>query len=405
MDVMDSNSKCLACSANKLIDIFDFGNLPLTDVYLENKQKSERLKPLSLATQLCINCFHFQLAEFHDMSQIYKEYIYNSSVTNGLDRNFAGYASWLSYMAPGSNLSLLDVGSNDGSFALACKNLGMKVTGIEPSVQVAALANKRGINTVCGFLGDALTSKVLENQKFNVISFNNVLANISDPKNFIDLAQKHLADDGVISIQTGYHPHQFINGNFDYIYHEHYSYFTISSMKELAKRCNLSLVAYQFVSTRAGSIRFLLKPIKAAYFEIETPDFDKKFNSLEAFNLLKSNIVWNRDRLTHTLKTLRSKGPIVMYGASHSTGVLTSVLGLEEFIDVIVDDNESKHGLYSPVEKLKVKPSSWLDTAQFEAIIVGAWQHYGVIEKKLLNRGVDKKKIIHPFTQVNSIYT
>ena len=398
---MHGSDKCVACGNNHLTEIFDFGELPITDVYSENKELAERLTPLSLRALLCANCTHMQLAEFHDMTQIYKEYIYNSSVTNGLDRNFAGYASWLSHIISRSDVSLLDIGSNDGSFALACKNLGMKVTGIEPGVEVAALANKRGIKTLCGFLGDVQTSKALENKKFDAISINNVLANIANPKNFLDLAQKYLSEDGIISIQTGYHPQQFVNGNFDYIYHEHYSYFTISSMKELARRCNLSVLSYQFVSTRAGSVRFLLKPIKKEYFDIETPIFDQKFHSDEAFNDLRRAIIWNGERLTNVLSNLRSDGPIVMYGASHSTGILSSTLGLVEYIDVIVDDNEAKHELYSPVEKLSVKPSSWLETQQFGAIIVGAWQHYKVIEKKLLDSGIDKKKIVHPFIQVN----
>ena len=124
-----------------------------------------------------------------------------------------------------------------------------------------------GLHAICGFFNEA-TLKINKNElkkRYDVITFNNVLANISSPQECLRLAKSILKnEDSRIIIQTGYHPKQFSSGLFDYIYHEHYSYFNIKSMEILCKKTGLIVEKSEKLSLRGGSIRFYLKAATTA---------------------------------------------------------------------------------------------------------------------------------------------
>lgn len=389
------SNHCVSCGQKEFLrKVLDFGSLPLTDVYSATKELSLTLPKKSLALNLCSNCSHLQLVTFHEMSEVYTNYIYNSSITVGLNKTFRNYAEYLKLICRKKSPSVLDIGSNDGSFGEAVISLGMEFCGIEPGVELSSIANSRNVKTINGFLEDDSVQREIGNKKFDIITFNNVFANLSDPLQALNLAKQHLTDNGYLVVQTGYHPIQFTKGQFDYIYHEHFSYFTVNSMKKIASRSKMNVVGCHFLSTRAGSARFILQKEEVANFSLEIPPFDLAFSDEKKLKNLKKRINSNNVYIREKILDLDS---LILYGASHSTGILVHVLGLTKKITKIVDDNELKWGLFSPVEKLKVQsPRDILDVGS-AIVVVGAWQHFGDIEKKLIKMGVKKENIIHPF--------
>ena len=155
---------------------------------------------------------------------------------------------------------VLDV-INDGCWA--CAQHGLEAFGIEPAAAVAEGAKKNGRKTINCYFDENTKDKLSKNNypiSYDFITFNNVLANISDPGKSLRLASKLLKNDNsTIVVQTGYHPILFAKGLFDYIYHEHFSYFTISSMSHLCKRVGLKIVNYEINNIRCGTVRFLFK--------------------------------------------------------------------------------------------------------------------------------------------------
>jgi hypothetical protein len=197
-------------------------------------------------------------------------------------------------------------------------------------------------------------------------------------------------DESEVYVQTGYHPMQFSKGLFDYIYHEHYSYFTISSMQKLAKQCNLSVAKMEIVNIRGGSIRFCIKALKDNEEKEEFTNIHERYQTIEDFKSLDALIASSRQRLNEQIEYYKSQGYlIVAFGASHSTGTLIHHFDIIGDIDYLVDENRLKHGRYMPGTKLRVhEPNKVLeDKVQNKAVIVLAWQYYDQIAIKLRKNG------------------
>jgi len=218
-----------------------------------------------------------------------------------------------------------------------------------------------------------------------------VLAKIPSPRRALGLAKSLLKDDdSEIYVQTGYHPTQFSKGLFDYTYHEHYSYFTISSMKRLAQQCNLNVVGAKKLDIRGGSIRFCIKPLGDDQVIEEYEDIFERYKTIEDFKSLDALIKASKLRLNEQVSYYKSKGHLmVAYGASHSTGTLIHHFDIISEVDYLVDENKLKHGRFMPGTNLKVHAPNHIiaDKNQKVMVVILAWQYFDQIAAKLRRNG------------------
>ena len=394
-----SRKICLCCNSANVEEVLKLADSPLTDAYTKSKDLSLEKKKYPLELYLCKNCSHLQLGFQVPPEKSYKEYIYNSKVTPGLSKSFVQYAETLAKRnSKNKKIDLLDIGSNDGSFLEACKNIGFQAIGIEPAKAVANYANELGRKTINAYLDKELKRKLFEKglcTKFDFITFNNVLANINEPIEAIKIAKLLLKDrDSEIVIQTGYHPLQFSKGLFDYIYHEHFSYFNINSMRAICKQVNLKIDKYNISDLRGGSIRFYLK--QDDDIELNKNFNVERFSSKEEIKGLQVLVQASKLHLEDILENYkRSNFKIIGYGASHSTGILAVNLDLIKYLDFLVDENKAKHGLYMPGTSLKVHKTEKLYNSENSVALILAWQYFDLIREKLINNKF-KGKIIRP---------
>jgi len=393
-------TQCLCCSSEEIILIQKYPTSPLTDNYQDTSVQSLSLPFYPLNLYLCRLCGHLQLGHHVSAIQSYQDYKYNSSLTLGLNQSFIDYADELkSYINNENNsekLTLLDVGSNDGSFIAACREKGIKAVGIEPSLNQVNLANKNNRTTLQGYFDQTLTEKLRTSgleETFTCISFNNVFANLPSPYQSLLLAKSLISKDGVIVIQTGYHPIQFTHSLFDYVYHEHYSYFSISSLSTLAKSVGLQLSKYSLSSLRGGTLRAFFKSSKDSISQLKV--YNERFCNERELNglyaLIDSSRLYLQEFLNHAKQQNKK---IIGYGASHSTGILVHTLSLFKYLDYLVDDNKLKHGCYMPGTDLVVKPSDQ-NINSCDVIVILAWQYFDQIRHRLLSLGF-QGEIIKP---------
>ena len=383
--------KCLCCNSAKINKILKLVDSPLTDLYSPSLDISLKKKNYPLDLYYCSECSHLQLGIQVPPEESYTKYLYNSKVTPGLTSSFLEYArSLLSIRKDQRSIDILDVGSNDGSFLEACSSLGFNAIGVEPADAVAKYANKIGRRTINAYFDENLRQLLKESeicQKFDFISFNNVLANINNPLKALQTAKLMMKDsDSRIIIQTGYHPLQFSKGLFDYIYHEHYSYFNINSMKRLCNRSGLKISKYIISELRGGTIRF--------YIEKGCEDKSSINFNLERFSTeieikgLEKLIQVSKTYLKEKLDFYRNKKfKIVGFGASHSTGILVKNFDLENYLEYLVDENQDKFGLYMPGTSLKVYDKNILFNEEKTVVLILAWQYFDLIREKLINSG------------------
>ena len=250
---------CPVCG-NKSTNILPVLNpTPPEDTFTQKKNKLE-IKPLD--TSCCISCGLIFLNTQLDPNLSYSEYLYNSSTTIGLKSHFYKRASGLIdlYKVQPED-TILDLGCNDGSFLLAFKKIGfLNIYGIEPAPEPFLLAKKQNLS-----INNCYFDKKWVDQNTNLnpklITANYMFANIPNPLDFLKQCSRIMTRDTVLSIETGYHPIQFSKNMIDYIYHEHFFYFTIKSLNIMADNCNLNIISVRQNEHKGGSIEVDFKKL------------------------------------------------------------------------------------------------------------------------------------------------
>ena len=387
---ISKSNKCEICGSKSINVALNFNPSPLGDIYLPSHKKhlSKKLYPLNLYN--CVKCGYLSLVEKVNPRLSYTNYIYESKTTVGLLSHYDSYAREICKRLKLSNKDkILDIGSNDGSMLSSFKKNGLFVLGVEPASGIAKIANNHGLKTINGYLDNATRSNILKRYgTFNVITANYVFANILNINSFVENIYKLLSKNGSFVIQTGYHPKQFEKNMFDYVYHEHFSYFSLNTLIFLMSKYKLKLIDVETNSKKGGSIRAIFsknqraKRNKIKIDKVFIYEKKLKINDSKYFVNLEKRLIKLKIKSLNELKKIKKEKKIIVgFGASHSVSTLTHHFELNEFFDYLIDDNKKKHGLYSPGSNLIVRPVKFGKKIP-DYIYVLAWQHQKTILKK-----------------------
>ena len=393
------DTSCRLCGSSKIATVFQLNPTPPEDRFVskEHMHVSQDVYPLDLA--LCEHCGYVHLPYILNPEISYPDYIYVTKVTLGLSNQYQEYAdAILGLVQPAKGSLVVDLGSNDGTMLEAFKRRGMKVLGVEPARAIAKAANEAGIPTIIDFFSDSVTDRIIrEYGKASIVTANYMYANIDDVTSFTKNVAKILAPGGVFVVQTGYHPEQMKINMFDYIYHEHFSYFTLKVMREFFAKCGLELFDVEKTPAKGGSMRTVAqlaggkrstsRSVTEMIREEEAAGMEKP----QTYTRFADNINHWKVEVLRLVRKLKAEGKrIVGYGASHSTTTLTYHFELGEYLEYIVDDNPLKHGMYSPGYHLPVYPAHRLYEDKPDYVIVLAWQYQNPImsnNQAFLERG------------------
>ena len=382
---------CRVCGSDEIETILKLNDTPLEDQFVDelNKQREQKALPLELA--ICKQCGYVHLPYIINPEESYVDYLYKSGVTPGLRLHYDEYAKDIveNYNIEKESL-VVDLGSNDGSMLASFKRQGMNVVGVEPANLIADYANQSGIKTINDYFSNEVVSKIVSGYgKADVITANYMFANIDDIVNFTKSVEALLSEDGVFVVETGYHPEQFNIKMFDYIYHEHFSYFTVGTLSYLFDQCGLKIIDVQKTKPKGGSIRVVtqkqdgLRETLPSVGMIIDSEKESNIYGIEMYREFSNSLQELKADLIELLKSIKDKGQsIVAFGASHSTTTLIYHFELSDYFDYIVDDNKTKHGLYSPGLHIPVFPTDRMYVDRPDYILILAWQHKLSITKK-----------------------
>ncbi|WP_061249361.1 class I SAM-dependent methyltransferase [Leptospira alstonii] len=388
--VLREDKQCRICSG-KITTVIKFEDTPLEDQFVSREQIkfSQSTYPLELA--ICESCGYLHLPHIVSPEISYADYVYVSGVTVGLRDHYDEYAKEITtaYNIPENSL-VVDLGSNDGSMLASFKKIGMKVVGVEPARAISIQASNSGIPTINDFFTDGVVEKIAKEYGLaSVITANYMYANVDDLISFTKSVAKLLKPDGIFVVQTGYHPEQMKIKMFDYVYHEHFSYFTVEVLKNIFSMCNLELIQVTKTLPKGGSIR-VIGQLKVGSRKIDSSvanliDEEHKLGMRDnaVYEKFSLELDSAKKEVLEKLNEFKSQGKrIVGIGASHSTTTLTYHFELKPFLEYIVDDNSLKHGFYSPGFHIPVYPSEKLYEDKPDIVIVLAWQHQKSIVKR-----------------------
>ena len=252
---------CRSCAAPLQHTFVNLGMSPLSNSYLsrEDLGKMEPFYPLHAL--VCERCFLVQLEQFESPENIFSSYAYFSSYSDSWLDHVRRYVDETSKRFALSAKSLVvEIASNDGYLLQYFKAKGVPVLGIEPAQNVAEVARKKGISTLTKFFGASVARELSAGgQSADLIVANNVLAHVPDLNDFVGGLKILLKPHGLITIEV---PHllRLIEGHqFDTIYHEHFSYFSLLALEGVFRKHGLTVFDVDQLSTHGGSLRLYIR--------------------------------------------------------------------------------------------------------------------------------------------------
>ena len=389
-----NNDKCRFCDSELNELVLDLGEMPLANSFLEKTElvKEEFMLPLEM--YICKNCFLVQLKQFEIPEKIFLDYAYFSSYSSSWLKHAKNYSDSITKrLGLNKNSFVLEIASNDGYLLQYFKNNNIPVLGIEPAENISKVANEKGINTLNEFFSITLAKELsISKRTADLIIGNNVFAHVPDINNFVEGLKIMLNDDGVITLEF---PHllQLIKKNqFDTIYHEHLSYFSLYTVKKIFSAHDLQIFDVEELSTHGGSLRIFAKHKRN--LKIETSiNVESVLKKEKEYGLLKISFYKNfndnvkktrNDFLEFLDKAKSNNAKIVCYGAPAKGNTFLNYCKINpEIIDFTVDKNPHKQGKFLPGTHIPIKHPSEIINVKPDYVIILPWNLENEIKNEI----------------------
>jgi SAM-dependent methyltransferase len=314
---------------------------------------------------------------------MFKNYVYIPSTSKTLINHFAQLAKKTVERFNLSEDSLVvDIGSNDGTLLKAFKAHGVKTLGVEPATNLAKLAEANGIETFNDFFNQQVALEVVNDKgKANVITGTNVFAHVNDLDEFLKGIDILLEDEGTFIIEVPYLVDLLKKMEFDTVYHEHLSYFTVRPLVTLFERFGMKIFDVERIGIHGGSIRVFVKrasaltPVSESVIKLLALEQEYKLDSFETYLTFAAEVASIKERLVELLKRLKSEGKrIVGYGASAKGNTLLNYCKIgTDILDYIVDNIPFKQGRYTPGMHIPVVPEERIMQDKPDYALILAW--------------------------------
>jgi SAM-dependent methyltransferase len=373
------------CGSRDLSVVLAMTPTPPGDHYVTADTVSEPQPAYPMDLYMCGECGLAQLADVVDPELLYRNYIYNTSISLGLVQHFDRYAeAVVATVEPPAGSLAIDIGSNDGTLLRAFARRGMRVLGIDPARDVARKATEAGFETLPTFFSAALAADLRRDRgPASIITANNVFANVDDLDDLVDGIRQLLAPDGVFVFETGYFPDLVRQRIIDNIYQEHLSYYAVKPLQRFFPRHGMELVAVEHEPTKGGSIRGFVKLAghrgglgAGVMDELVRQETAGGFDRPEGLRAFAAGVEGLRDELGTLIGDLRARGRTVAgYGASVGVTTLLYYFNLGESLAFMVDDNPVRHGRFTPGHHVPVLPSDALYDQAPDDVLLLAWRY------------------------------
>jgi hypothetical protein len=374
---------CRVCGGGDLEEILSLGPSPLANAFLRSPAEfaAERRYPLDLF--FCSGCSLLQLLHVVDPEILFRHYLYVTGTSTTIAEHNRSYAATVvDLLGLRAGDLVAEVASNDGSLLRCFQQHGVRTVGIEPARNLAAMAAAAGVDTVNEFFTDGVASAVrAERGPARVVAGNNVLAHVDDPIDFLAGCRTLLADDGLATIEVPYVGDFLDRLEYDTVYHEHLSYFSVRSLLRLAERVGLAVVRIDRVPVHGGSLRVYLSRSAGAHSaEVLAFAADERAAGIAdaaRYRAFARDVESGRTELVGLLESLVASGRRVAgYGAPAKGNTLLNYCGIDtRLLPYTVDKNPLKVGLYTPGTHIPVRDVSALhdEATRPDYILILAW--------------------------------
>jgi SAM-dependent methyltransferase len=373
----------------------ELGHCPPSNSYVTKDKLLSPEVTYPLTVYVSEGTFYAQVPEFKRAAEIFNEdYAYFSSVST----------SWLAHCEEYVNMMIkrfgfnrdsfvVEIASNDGYLLQYFKQAGVPCLGVEPSLSVAKVAREKGIETEVDFFGERSATGIAEKRKkANLILGNNVFAHVPDVNDFIKGVKALLADKGVVTFEF---PHllQLLQQNqFDTIYHEHYSYFSLFTVQILVAAQGLEVFDVEEIPTHGGSLRVFLKhkgdvahPVKNRVKALLDKETTAGINNMQTYrDFAKKAEKVKIDFLKFLIAQKEAGKKVAAYGAAAKGNTLMNYCGVKpDLLPFVVDASEFKQGRYMPGSHIPIVTEDRIKSEKPDYIVILPWNIKDEVTKQL----------------------
>jgi len=387
--------RCRLCDSQRLVRFLDFGDVPLAGAFLKAEEiPDERVYPLGI--YFCEDCTLVQVNDVIPKEVLFKNYFYFSSAIRTLVEHFADFAKEMGErFSLGRGSLVVELGCNDGVFLRPLHELGMRCVGVDPATNVVDTIRDPGIEVVNDFFGVAVGERVRSaHGAADAVVSSFSFAHIDDMVDVMKGIKALLKPDGVFVFEVYYLGIVLEELQYDMMYHEHMSYYSLASLVKFLARFGMEIFDIKRLPLRAGTIRYYARnlggrrePVAPSVAGLREYERAHGFDTVKTYLAYADRVAKTRADLMDLLGKLKWEGRrIIGYGASGRATTIMAFCGIDTaHLDFVVDDAPAKHGFYTPGSHVPIKPWAAAEEAWPDYVLLFAWSFAEEVKKRRID--------------------
>jgi hypothetical protein len=377
--------KCRHCDANVTLPFVDLGSSPPSNAYLAPAQLQAPESYYPLRVLVCERCWLVQTEDFAGFDDMFSsEYAYFSSFSSTMLAHVKQYSQEMTArFGLKANSCVVEVASNDGYLLKNFNAAGIPCYGVEPTASTAKAAREIGIESIEEFFGKKLAARLVsEGRKADLTAANNVLAHVPDINDFVSGFTLLLKDQGVSTFEFPHLLNLVDKAQFDTIYHEHFSYLSLTAVSTIFKANGLSVFDVEEIATHGGSLRVFAQKTSTGKHAL-SPRVAAMLAREEALGMKTAAyygktqadaIKIKRDLLQFLLKAQEDGKTVAAYGAAAKGNTLLNYAGVrDDLVKFVIDLNPAKQNKFMPGSRIPMVGADALLTNQPDYILILPW--------------------------------
>ena len=376
---------CRSCGSDKLIIFFNLGKMPLAGGFLSSLDEATSDPLFPLEVYVCESCGLVQITEVVDPDIMFQGYSFSSSTIPPLVKHFEDYAQWLQdYLRP---TSVLEFGCNDGVLLGPLANLGIQSLGVDPSKNISELGRSRGHRIVTGYFGKKLADVVLsEYGRFDLVTGSNVFPHNHNPGDILEGAKTILNPRGFLCLEVMYAGDLLDAFQWDTLYHEHLTFYSLSSLSTLLQRHGFSVVDAVRIPMHGGSLRVVATQAQS----VPLRDSAKAILALEKTKKITEPQTWInfgdfcqvKIKIAKEVYAALAKTKCLWaYGAAGKATMWVNACGMD-YLEAVVDASPLRAGKLMPGTHTPIVPPDAMKKNPPDHVFISAWNYAEHIKAK-----------------------
>jgi hypothetical protein len=398
------HKNCRVCGSDRLSPYIDLGKLPLSNNLCNTVYDNPERFPLKVL--LCERCGLSQLSIVVDPEILFGHYVYRSSISAGYKVHCRFMAIELKERYKLHPMSfMIDLAGNDGTLLTEFKKeIGLRILNIDPAINLNEICQEKGIPIISEFWSENIANRVLDMYgKADLITATNVFAHVDDVSDFLRGAKVLLRQTGVLVMEFPYLIDFIENNEFDTIYFEHLSYFSISPLNDLCKRCGLTLLDVEKQNIHGGSVRVHIGYGKQKKSVIKFIENEESYKSIDPY-VNFSDVAYRtiNDFRSKIAELNNGKHRVAAFAASAKGNTLLNCASITNVsIEYIVDETPEKRYKFSPGTHIPIYPIEALHRNPPDYLVILSWNFAKEIMMKCRAAGYNGKFVLPiPYWQI-----